>query len=100
MRHRGAPFWAWAAPTPQHDSHEEELADGAWLDVQVRRSGAGDTQLFIGIYERSGLAGTDLCLHQAARRDQYAGYGLGAYRGRGLAEMQEDKAAESALVTN
>nr|WP_019437357.1 hypothetical protein [Pseudomonas putida] len=56
MRHRGAVFWAWADPSLQHHSHEEMLVDGARLDVQVRLSRTGDTQLFIGIYERSGLA--------------------------------------------
>lgn len=56
MRHRGAVFWAWADPSLQHHSHKEMLADGARLDVQVRLSRTGDTQLFIGIYERSGLA--------------------------------------------
>lgn len=57
MRHRGTVFWAWADPALQHHSHEEELDDGAKLDIQVRLSRTGDTQLFIGIYERSGWQG-------------------------------------------
>jgi len=56
MRHRGAVFWAWADPALQHRSHEEVLHDGAKLDIQVRLSRTGDTQLFIGIYDPSGLA--------------------------------------------
>lgn len=56
MRHRGAVFWAWADPSLKHHFHEEILADGARLDVQVRLSRTADTQLFIRIYERSGLA--------------------------------------------
>nr|WP_256592102.1 hypothetical protein [Pseudomonas sp. CC120222-01a] len=40
----------------KHHSHEEVLADGARLDVQVRLSRTGDAQLFTGIYGRSGLA--------------------------------------------
>ena len=59
MRHRGAVFWAWADPSLQHHSHEEMLVDGSRLNVQVRLSRTGDTQLFIGIYERSGLAGIE-----------------------------------------
>lgn len=56
MRHRGEVFWAWADPDLKHHSHEEVLPDGARLDIQVRLSRTGDTQLFIGIYELSGLA--------------------------------------------
>ncbi|MNO43447.1 hypothetical protein D3C76_336690 [compost metagenome] len=56
MRHRGEVFWSWEDPTLQHGSHEEELSDGAWLDVQVRLSRTRETQAFIGIYEPTGLA--------------------------------------------
>lgn len=55
MRYRGEVFWAWADPELQRHSHEEVLSGGALLDVQVRLSRCGDTQLFIGIYEPSGL---------------------------------------------
>lgn len=56
MRHRGEVFWGWADPILKHHSHEEILVDGARLDVQVRLSRTGDTQLFLGIYEPSGIA--------------------------------------------
>ncbi|WP_232109333.1 hypothetical protein [Pseudomonas juntendi] len=54
MRQRGEVFWAWADPNLQHRTHQELLDDGASLDVQVRLSRTGDTQLFIGIYESTG----------------------------------------------
>ncbi|GLO03166.1 hypothetical protein PPUJ13061_30640 [Pseudomonas putida] len=40
-------------------SHQEELNDGAKLDIQVQLSRTGDTLLFVGVYERSGLARTE-----------------------------------------
>lgn len=100
MRHRGAVFWAWADPTLQHRSHDEELADGARLDVQVRLSRTGDTQLFIGIYERSGIARIEEAYTKRPGETTTRAMDWGAGRGRVLAEMQKDKAAESALVRN
>lgn len=50
MRHVGAVFWAWPDPSIKHHSHEEMLADGARLDVQVSLTRTEDLLLFIGIY--------------------------------------------------
>ena len=87
MRHRGAVFWAWADPSLQHHSHEEMLADGARLDVQVRLSCTGDTQLFIGIYERSGLARIEEAYAKQPGETITRAMAWGAGRGRSLAQI-------------
>lgn len=61
MRVRGDIFWKWADPTLHHRTHDETLDDGTHIDVQVRLSRTGQTQMFIGIYAPSGMA-----LHEEA----------------------------------
>ncbi len=61
MRIRGDVFWTWADPSLHHRSHDEILKDGTLIDVQVRLSRTGSTQLFIGVYGPSGIA-----LHEEA----------------------------------
>lgn len=56
MRIRGEVFWSWTDPTLHHRSHEETLADGRTIDVQVRLSRTGATQMFIGVYAPKGFA--------------------------------------------
>ncbi|WP_238343312.1 hypothetical protein [Pseudomonas sp. RW3S2] len=54
MRARGEIFWDWADPTLHHRDHVEVLDDGTSIDVQVRLSRTGSTQLFIGVYSPRG----------------------------------------------
>lgn len=61
MRIRGEVFWAWADAGLHHRSYDEILDDGSHIDVQVRLSRTGNTQLFIGIYAAEGQA-----LHEEA----------------------------------
>ncbi|WP_285421715.1 hypothetical protein [Pseudomonas sp. efr-133-TYG-23] len=61
MRLRGDIFWRWADPKLHSRTHEETLRDGTHIDVQVRLSQTGQTQLFIGIYAPDGMA-----LHEEA----------------------------------
>ena len=61
MRMRGSVYWAWADPTLHHRAHEETLNNGIRIDVQVRISRTGSTQMFLGVYARSGMA-----LHEEA----------------------------------
>lgn len=56
MRIRGDVFWQWADPTLHQRSHDETLDDGTTMDVQVRLSRTGNTQLFIGVYAGTGRA--------------------------------------------
>ena len=61
MRIRGDVFWDWADPVLHHRSHGEKLDDGTSIDVQVRLSRVGQTQMFIGVY-----AGYGTALHEEA----------------------------------
>ncbi|MBF8778388.1 hypothetical protein [Pseudomonas fulva] len=54
MKLRGPTFWRWTDPTLHHRVHAETLEDGTKIDVQVRLSRIGSTQLFIGIYAHTG----------------------------------------------
>lgn len=54
MRMRGNVFWNWADPILHHRDHDETLDDGTLIDVQVRLSRTGSTQLFIGVYSPLG----------------------------------------------
>jgi hypothetical protein len=56
MRLRGDVFWAWADPELHCRTHDETLNDGVFIDVQVRLSRAGETQMFTGIYAPDGKA--------------------------------------------
>lgn len=56
MRLRGDVFWEWADPELHSRTHDETLHDGTFIDVQVRLSRAGETQMFIGIYAPDGMA--------------------------------------------
>lgn len=55
MRRRGSVYWGWADVNLHHRVHEEVLDDGTYIDVQVRLSRTGSTQLFIGVYAPGGL---------------------------------------------
>lgn len=61
MRKRGTLFWEWADPALHTRVHDEELNDGTLIDVQVRLSRTGTTQMFIGIYGDCGAV-----LHEEA----------------------------------
>lgn len=61
MRVRGNVFWDWADPQLHHRAHDETLGDGTHIDVQVRLSKTGQTQMFIGVYAPQGMA-----LHEEA----------------------------------
>ena len=56
MRRRGQGYWNWADPRLHCRTHDETLGDGTVIDVQVRLSRTGGTQMFIGIYAPSGMA--------------------------------------------
>ncbi|MDH1628940.1 hypothetical protein [Pseudomonas mosselii] len=56
MRIREETYWQWADAQLHSRCHDEELSDGTSIDVQVRLSRVGATQLFLGLYARSGEA--------------------------------------------
>ncbi|EKT4464865.1 hypothetical protein QEL93_000225 [Pseudomonas putida] len=56
MRVREETYWQWADANLHARCHDEVLSDGTTLDVQVRLSRQGATQLFLGLYTREGQA--------------------------------------------
>lgn len=56
MRQRGERYWAWADPSLHCRTHDETLDDGTTIDVQVRLSIEGRTQMFIGVYASNGTS--------------------------------------------
>lgn len=56
MRIRERTYWQWADAQLHSRSHNEELSDGTSIDVQVRLSRTGATQLFLGVYSDHGRA--------------------------------------------
>ncbi|WP_425335718.1 hypothetical protein [Pseudomonas fluorescens] len=56
MMRRGSRYWLWADCGLHCRSHDEVLIDGSIIDVQTRVSRRGRTQLFIGVYNKEGVA--------------------------------------------
>jgi len=56
MRVREETYWQWADTQLHSRCHDEALSDGTTLDVQVRLSRLGATQLFLGLYGQDGRA--------------------------------------------
>lgn len=56
MRIREEAYRHWAQSQLPSRSHEEQLSDGITIDVQVRLSRLGATQMFIGMYSDNGTA--------------------------------------------
>ncbi|WCM49030.1 hypothetical protein OH720_18665 [Pseudomonas sp. WJP1] len=54
MSERGETYWDWADPDEHCRIHEERLKNGLLIDIHVRLSQKGDTQLFIGVYSEQG----------------------------------------------
>lgn len=54
MRERGQTYWDWADAQLHCRTHTEILESGLTIDVQVRLSRVGATQLFIGLYRKDG----------------------------------------------
>lgn len=88
MRYRGDIFWAWADPEIHHRTHDEVLNDGTLIDVQVRLSRDGKTEMFIGIYAPDGMAlheeTVDSRPHESMTR--VLAWGVGRARQRAAAE--------------
>lgn len=54
MRNRGKVFWDWADPSLHTRSVDERQPNGTLLNVQVRMSLLGRTEMFIGVYGARG----------------------------------------------
>ena len=54
MMHRGSKYWIWADCELHCWSHNERMSEGTIVDIQARVSRKGETQVFIGVYDKSG----------------------------------------------
>jgi len=54
MRLRGVIYWNWSNPNLPVLSRDERLPGGTLINVQVRTSTMGYTQLFVGTYGQEG----------------------------------------------
>lgn len=55
MRKRGSVYWRWVDPEIHVRNKDERLSNGTLLNVQVRTSKTGETQLFLGVYAQHGM---------------------------------------------
>lgn len=55
MRNRGQAYWEWADAQLHFRNLDERLPCGTLINIQVRTSFKGVTQLFIGVYGQQGL---------------------------------------------
>ena len=55
MRIRGSMYQDWEDPELDYITHEETADGGSMIEVKARRSSAGVTQLFIGVYSSEGV---------------------------------------------
>lgn len=88
MRIRGSAFWAWADPALYTRTYSEELDDGTHLDVQVRLSSAGSTQLFIGVYAATGMALYEEAVDCRGKESMTRALARGVGKARRLAEQE------------
>lgn len=88
MRIRGDVFWNWADPTLHHRSHDETLDDGTNMDIQVRLSRTGNTQLFIGVYGGTGMVLREEAFESRPGESMTRALAWGVVRARCLATNQ------------
>ncbi|HDS1738357.1 hypothetical protein NPS49_05405 [Pseudomonas putida] len=86
MRIRGEIFWDWADPTLHHRTHAEMLDDGTMVDVQVRLSRTGNTQMFIGVYAKCGMVLHEEAFDSRPGESMTRALALGIGRARWLAK--------------
>ena len=85
MRIRGEVFWTWADPSRHHRSHEETLSHGICIEIQVRLSRRGITQMFIGVYAQAGMALHEESFDSLPGESMKRALGWGVLRARDLA---------------
>jgi hypothetical protein len=95
MRIRGEVFWGWADPTLHHRVHGETLDNGKTIDVQVRLSRTGNTQMFIGVYAGSGMVFHEEAFDSLPGESMTRALAWGVGRARHLASEQSGKAARA-----
>ncbi|MFJ2548579.1 hypothetical protein ACIOVF_19200 [Pseudomonas sp. NPDC087612] len=88
MRTRGDKYWGWADPALHSQSHEEALGDGTSIDVQVRLSRTGVTQMFIGVYGSAGMAIYEEAFNSRPNESMTRALAWGVDKARRMAEQR------------
>jgi hypothetical protein len=99
MRLRGDVFWQWADPALHCRTHDETLNDGTFIDVQVRLSLAGETQMFIGIYAANGMALHEEAVQPSPGESMTRALAWGVGRARHLAAVGSSNTCKSASMS-
>lgn len=99
MRTRGQAYWDWADPSLHHRCHDEILDDGTQIDVQVRLSRTGNTQMFIGVYAQSGTALYEQAFDSRPGESMTRALAWGVGRARGFACEPSSTKSTSALAS-
>lgn len=94
MRQRGEQFWAWADPQLHTRTHDETLDDGKSIDVQVRLSRTGATQMFIGVYSACGRAIAEEAYDSRPQESMTRALAWGVCRARRIA-IESDSAPQA-----
>lgn len=75
-----------------HRTHDEKLDDGTSIDVQVRLSRVGQTQMFIGVYAGCGMARHEVAFDARPGESMTRALAWGVERARLLAtDRQPDQ---------
>ncbi|WP_230388091.1 hypothetical protein [Pseudomonas guariconensis] len=96
MRYRGDVFWSWADPALHHRTHDETLDDGTHIDVQVRLSRTGSTQMFIGVYAPTGMALHEECFDSRPNESMTRALAWGVGYARKLATSANEASVATA----
>ncbi len=84
MRRRGGGYWEWADCQLANQRHAESLSDGSEIEVLVRLSRDGLTQVFIGIYACNGQMLCEECHKDCGSKTRSEAMEWGVERARQL----------------
>jgi hypothetical protein len=78
----------WEDPRLEYVTHEEVVGSGSTIEVQARRSSAGVTQLFIGVYSSDGVGVLEVAYDARPGETVTEALAWGVARARGFISME------------
>ena len=100
MWQRGDVYWEWADPTLHHRFYDEVFENRVAIDVQVRLSRTGATQLFIGVYAPCGQRLLEEAFVKRPGETMTRALLAGVAKARKVAERYEASPARSQIPNN
>jgi hypothetical protein len=88
MRIRGSMYRDWEDSQLECVTHEEVAGSGSTIEVQARRSSAGVTQLFIGVYSSDGVAVLEIAYDARPGQTVTEALAWGVAQSRGFVSME------------